>query len=240
MTLPRRTFLAAAALTPVALTAARAAAAGAAAGAGAGAGTEADRTVPVIGRRAWGAMKPHAGRERHVIERITLHHSGVRLTDDSLSPARVRQHQQWHMIDKGHPDIDYHYLVDRRGNIFQGRNPRFRGDTQTEYDPTGHLLICCEGDYEGGSGQRPTRAMLRSVVHLMAAAAQRYDVPVRRIRGHRDYSTQTECPGSRLESLITDGTLATRVQSAMDRSSWVVRQLPTPEGRALVRSIESS
>lgn len=236
MTVDRRSFLAAAALAPIALAAGAPAEPSGAAGA---AGATGPRIVPVVGRRAWGARAPRPGRERHVIRRITLHHSGVRLTDNSLAPERVRQHQQWHMITKGHPDIDYHFLIDRRGTIYQGRNPRFRGDTQTEYDPTGHLLICCEGDYEGTSGQRPTAALLRSLTRLTAAAAQRYDVPVRRIRGHRDYSDQTDCPGSRLHRLITDGSLAAGVSGAMSRHTWQIGRLPTAEGRDLVRRIES-
>lgn len=229
MTIDRRSFLTAAALAPVAVSA----------GGKVAAAAPGPRAVPMVGRKAWGAMKPRPGREPHVVRRITLHHSGVRLTDDAQAPGRVRQHQQWHMINKGHVDIDYHFLVDRRGTIYQGRNPRFRGDTQTEYDPTGHLLICCEGDYEGSGGQRPSGAMLKSLVRLMAATAQRYNVPVRRIRGHRDYSDQTDCPGSRLETLITDGSVAARVTETMARGAWVARRLPTAEGRALIRRIES-
>ena len=81
--------------------------------------------------------------------------------------------------------------------------------------------------------------MLKSLVRLMAATAQRYDVPVRRIRGHRDYSDQTDCPGSRLETLITDGSVAARVTETMARGAWVARRLPTAEGRTLIRRIES-
>ena len=67
------------------------------------------------------------------------------------------------MLEKGHPDLDYHFVIDRRGHVFKGRSAKFRGDTQTDYAPTGHLLVCCEGDYQGANGapQKPTKAMLR-------------------------------------------------------------------------------
>ena len=161
----RRSFLLAATVGPMALAAGERPT---------GAAASQPRELPVIGRAAWGALKPRDGLVPHTPRRLTLHHSGVRLDSDADSPGRLRIHQRWHMNEKGHPDIDYHFVVDRRGHVFQGRNPRFRGDTQTDYDPTGHFLVCCEGDYQGSSGraQVPTRAMLRSVTLLFAAAAQ--------------------------------------------------------------------
>ena len=221
----RRSFLVAAALGPMA----------AAWGSRADVAPAAASGVEVIGRSAWGARPVRDGLRRHSLERITLHHSGVRLTDNTLGPARVRQHQQWH-LSIGHPDIDYHYLIDRRGNIYQGRDARFRGDTQTEYDPTGHLLICCEGDYQT---QRPPAAMMTSVARLMAAAADRWGLDPSTIAGHRNYSDQTACPGSRLQQIVRDDRLTERVEALLARGDASMRTLPAAEGRARVLRIES-
>lgn len=221
----RRSFLLAAALGPMA----------AAWGSRAEIAPTASTGVDIIGRSAWGAKPARKGLRPHRLERLTLHHSGVRLTDNTLGPARARQHQQWH-LSIGHPDIDYHYLIDRRGNVYEGRDPRFRGDTQTEYDPTGHLLICCEGDYQT---QRPPTAMMASVARLMAAAAHRWDLDPDTIAGHRNYSDQTACPGGRLQQSIRDDSLTVRVRNLLGRGPVAMRTLPAAEGRARVRRIEA-
>lgn len=145
------------------------------------------------------------------------------------------------MIEKGHPDLDYHFVVDRRGNVFKGRNTRFRGDTQTDYDPTGHLLVCCEGDYQGVSGapQQPTRAMLRSVARVFAAAALRFDIDPGTLAGHRDYTSMTSCPGGALERLIHDGSLQGSVEALLTAGPVVWRTLPAAQGRAEVQRIRT-
>lgn len=231
----RRSFLLAATVGPMAL------AVGERATGATGAAEPLARELPVIGRAAWGALKPRDGLVPHTPRRLTLHHSGVRLDSDADSPGRLRIHQRWHMNEKGHPDIDYHFVVDRRGHVFQGRNPRFRGDTQTDYDPTGHFLVCCEGDYQGTSGraQVPTRAMLRSVALLFAAAAQRWDIDPRTLQGHRDYTTMTSCPGGQLERLVRNGSLQESVTELMAAGPVRWRRLARPEARATVARIES-
>ncbi len=234
----RRSFLIAAAVGPMALSSVG----GRLADAAEPTTTPVPHEVPLISRAAWGALRPRAGLEPHTPVRLTLHHSGVRLTDNSESPSRVQQHQRWHMIEKGHPDLDYHFVIDRRGHVFQGRNPRFRGDTQTDYDPTGHLLVCCEGDYQGVSGppQKPTPSMLRSVALVFAAAAQRWEIDPRTLHGHRDYTEMTSCPGGELERLIHNGSLQESVEQFLAAGPVRWRKMPKAEGRAVVHRIESS
>lgn len=226
----RRSFLIASAVTPLALHAA-----------GRASADPVGRVVPLIGRSAWGGLRPRAGLERHQPVRLTLHHSGVRLSDDREAPGRIRQHQRWHMIEKGHPDLDYHFVIDRRGNVFKGRNPKFRGDTQTDYDPTGHLLVCCEGDYQGtgGAPQRPTTAMLQSVALVFAAAAMRWDIDPGTLNGHRDYTSMTSCPGGELERLVKNGRIQRAIERMLAAGPVTWQTLPQAQGAALVRRIEA-
>lgn len=166
--------------------------------------------VPVVPRSAWGARPPQAKMQRHRPRRLTLHHSGVFLGDNSLAPARMRQHQNWHMDnpDNNFPDIAYHFVVDRAGTVYEGRDWRYRGDTATEYDPTGHFLVCCEGDF---NSQQPTREQLAAAVALFAWASQKWDIRPRRLAGHADYATTT-CPGANLERLLGNGSLRRKVR----------------------------
>lgn len=145
------------------------------------------------------------------------------------------------MIEKGHPDLDYHFVIDRRGNVFKGRNPKFRGDTQTDYDPTGHLLVCCEGDYQGtgGAPQRPTTAMLQSVALVFAAAAMRWDIDPGTLNGHRDYTSMTSCPGGELERLVKNGRIQRAIERMLAAGPVTWQTLPQAQGAALVRRIEA-
>ena len=242
----RRTFMIAAAVGPLALAAAGRGSSQASPAPGSGdvpaAPPRPVLEVPVIGRAAWGALAARRGLRRHRPVRLTLHHSGVRLTEDASAPGMVRQHQRWHMLEKGHPDIDYHFLVDRRGNVYEGRDPSFRGDTQTDYDPTGHLLVCCEGDYEGSAGapQRPTPVMLRAVAAVFAAASQRWDIDPATLGGHREYTSMTSCPGRSLQRLLRDGSVESQIERLVAQHVVRLMTLDGRAGRRTVRRIERS
>ncbi|MDQ3954599.1 MAG: N-acetylmuramoyl-L-alanine amidase, partial [Actinomycetota bacterium] len=73
------------------------------------------RTRDAICREAWGARKPKGGFRRHTIRRLTVHHSGAVLRDNSDAPSRFRSYQAGHQAE-GWPDIAYHMLIDRHGN----------------------------------------------------------------------------------------------------------------------------
>lgn len=185
----------------------------------------------VIDRAAWGALPAGRGMKRHRLRRLTVHHADVRL-DRTQGPATARSIQQFHMGHLGHADTDYHFLVDRAGYVYEARNPRFVGDTQTEYDPTGHFLVCCLGDYEGPEPQRLTAPMMRSLTLLLAWAAQRWDVSPGTITGHRDHAS-TSCPGKRLYRRLPRLREQVAAQGRVEYDPITGRA-----GRRLVRAIE--
>ena len=109
----------------------------------------------------------------HLVERLTIHHTGVALGADQEAPSRMRAHQAFHQADRGWPDLAYHFSIDQTGNVYEGRSPEFRGDTATSYDPTGLLLVVLEGNFDV---EAPAAAQLQSLAELMAWAAGRYSV----------------------------------------------------------------
>lgn len=171
----------------------------------------ATRRVRAICRDAWGARPRSGPYRRHRISRITVHHSAVGLWDNRKAPARFRSHQANHQA-RGWPDIAYHLLIDRRGHVYRGRPIWARGNTGTNYNPSGHLLVLCEGNFDT---QWPSEAQVRSLVKVLAWASVKYDVPLYRIRGHRHYAS-TSCPGDRLATMIDNGTLRRRVRRRVD------------------------
>jgi hypothetical protein len=174
------------------------------------------RTIELICRDAWGARKPSGGFKRHAIKRITVHHSASKLTDNRDAPAHFRAHQRAHQA-RGWPDIAYHLLIDRRGNVYEGRRIRAVGDTATDYDPRGHLLVMCEGHF---GEQRPSAAQVDALVDVLAWAVDRYEVPAGTIRGHLDYAS-TACPGRALYRRLRQVRRLVRDRLASGRVSLV-------------------
>jgi hypothetical protein len=153
----------------------------------------------------------------HKITHVTLHHTGdaqpLKPTDDPV--AKLRGLQSWGARDRNWWDVPYHYLMDLDGHIYEGRDWRFMGETNTTYDPGGHFLISIIGNYER---QEPTQAQLNAIADLMAWAFQEFDVPLDRLGGHYNYAT-TGCPGKNLRKYLEDGTFRRMVQSRLRVSS---------------------
>ena len=141
----------------------------------------------------------------HRITHVTLHHTGsaepLRPQDDPV--AKLRGLQAWGASARNWWDVPYHYLLDLDGRIYEGRDWRYMGETNTTYDPGGHFLISVIGNYER---QEPTPAQLASIADLMAWALREFDLPIERIGGHYDYAS-TGCPGQHLRKYLEDGTL---------------------------------
>jgi hypothetical protein len=156
--------------------------------------------VPVA---AWGGTPADpAQAHRQAITHITLHHQGEPFRTGTDPRQYLRNLQTWSRNTKHWLDIPYHYIIDLDGNIYEGRKIDYAGDTNTEYDPTGHALIEVVGNFEE---VEPNRQQLDAVVRLMAMLAHKYDVPLDHIASHRDFSTQTVCPGANLYRYVQEG-----------------------------------
>ncbi|MEA2002232.1 MAG: peptidoglycan recognition family protein [Actinomycetota bacterium] len=190
--------------------------------------------IPVICRDAWGAQPVTGDFTKHTIDRIMVHHTAVVLAANGEAPGRARQHQDYHQ-GLGWPDLAYHYLIDANGNVYEGRPLDAVGDTATEYDPTGYLLVCCEGDF---NKQEIGVAQVAALVDMLAWGAAEFGVDPVAIRGHRDVASTT-CPGDHLYRLLEDGSLIAAVSAAIDAGAPALSLLCGEEAVALVAAIEA-
>jgi len=190
------------------------------------------RTVQRLCRAAWGAEPPTGDFIPHEIEQMTIHHSAVVLRDNRDAPGHLRSYQEDHQA-RGWSDIAYHLLVDRHGNVYQGRPTWAVGDSATPYDPTGHLLVLCVGNFEV---QTISAAQLNATIDVLAWASVRFGVSPGTISGHRDHAA-TSCPGMDLYRYIADGTIRRRV--ARRTGDVRVTDLCGRAGRRRVRRIEN-
>ena len=190
----------------------------------------------VLCRDAWGANPPLPGGTSHTLSRMTIHHTAVVLGNNSNAPARLRQHQHYHQDTQGWIDIAYHISVDRNGNIYELRRPELVGDTATSYDPTGHFLVVCEGNFD----EEPvTEEQLNGAALAFAWAAQQFGIATDTLGGHRDASGDTSCPGANLYAHVTSGDLRSRVDGLLAAGTVDLLPICGPEATAQVAEIEA-
>jgi hypothetical protein len=144
-------------------------------------------------------MKPHE------LSRITVHHTATAQKPDTTLERKMRALQDFSQqsaklagggTKPAWPDVPYHFYVDVRGRIAEGRNIGYAGDTNTDYDPTGHILVVVEGNFET---EQPTAEQLRELHKLLRWLSGRWRIPAAEIKGHDDYAA-TACPGKNLKS----------------------------------------
>lgn len=171
--------------------------------------------VPLITRQEWGANESyrfHAGQpvwpvEYQVAEKVIIHHT-VTGNFEANPAATVRSIYYYHAVTRGWGDIGYNYLIDWKGNIYEGRygGKNVVGGHALQFNP-GSIGVAIMGDY---SNTDITPESEKALVSLLAAAASGIDPEGHgyfvdgdypNIMGHRDVSS-TECPGDRLYARI--------------------------------------
>ena len=163
----------------------------------------------IISMEQWGGTPAiDSLAKKHSITHITLHHQGEPFPKGKDPIQYLRNLQSWSRSEKKWIDIPYHYIIDLDGRMYEGRNINYAGDTNTEYDPTGHALIEVVGNFEE---VEPNQKQLDAVVNLMTMLSIKYNVPADSIRGHKDYSSKTVCPGKNLYPYLQNGYFKDRV-----------------------------
>lgn len=157
----------------------------------------------IMSRAEWHAAPMILHPVRHTVRFLTIHHTGVAQKPSMEFGLKLRNLQKWCQredrtsfdhVKPAWPDIPYHYYIDWSGKIAEGRPSGYVGDTNTTYDPTGHLLIVVEGDF---TKEKPSAAQLASMEALTVFLAKKYRIPRTRIGAHGDYA-RTDCPGPAL------------------------------------------
>jgi hypothetical protein len=165
----------------------------------------------VVGRAAWGARAgtscdaPRVGRTTFG---VTLHHTaGSNSYTRAQSASIVRGIQAYHTGSRDWCDIGYNVLVDRYGQVFEGRKGGLDRTVRGAHAGNGTVNtyamgVSMIGNYDTATVGAATRAALvrtigwrlgtfyRGAKGTWSAAGKRYQV----IHGHRDV-VGTACPG---------------------------------------------
>lgn len=166
----------------------------------------------VMYAHTWGGTPTALPAAAQTVTHITIHHQGEIWDAGGNVPAYLRRLQTWSRTAKGWADIPYHYVVAPNGQVFAARPWQMAGDTNTEYDPRGHVLVMLMGNFEV---QHPTAEQWATSVELIAALQRSFGLAAGRIGTHSDHSTQTVCPGAHLLARMSE--LKAAVQAAAQR-----------------------
>ncbi|MDR1745097.1 MAG: peptidoglycan recognition protein family protein [Planctomycetota bacterium] len=159
--------------------------------------------VQAIGRNTWGATPAVPGKMKAMggVTRITIHHEGSTPNND-VTPAQVaatlRRVQSQHRKRMGAGDIGYHFIIDRTGTIWQGRDWQYQG-AHTSGANANNLGVMLLGNFEE---QQPTAAQLAALHSLTGSLVRKYGLnPSKDIYGHSDFRN-TKCPGKYLKPQV--------------------------------------
>lgn len=165
--------------------------------------------LKLLSRADWKANPPVATMKPHTPGRITIHHTATLQKPDRSLKDKLQALQKFSQnpgtLGNGKPkpawpDVPYHFYIDCLGGVAEGREVNAVGDTNTEYDPTGHVLVVLEGNFEE---EKVTDAQWQTLVKVVAWLAARYRVAPAEVQGHKDYA-QTLCPGKQLEARLPE------------------------------------
>ncbi|MEU9183406.1 peptidoglycan recognition family protein [Streptomyces sp. NPDC048484] len=186
------------------------------------------RGVPYLTRAAWGADEKlrfrsdgteNSPQTYYPFQTLTIHHTAT-ANGDADPAATVRALYHVHAVTNDWGDIGYHFLIDEKGKIYEGR---YSGETATPaHDENGKLVTAFHVlSYNAGNlgialignlaKQGPTDAAREALVSLARSLVRTHGVDpeakvtytsptngkkkeVYEISGHRDWMA-TECPG---------------------------------------------
>lgn len=175
--------------------------------------------VTYLSRAEWGAKPPVMAMRPHTPVRLTIHHTGVAQAPARTLADKLRGLQAFSQRDDSlasgrrkpaWADIPYHFYIGVDGTLGEARDWRYVGDSNTPYDPTGHLLVVVEGNFERDT---LTTAQRRTLDIVVPSLTRRFRIPPERLASHRDFA-ETSCPGKnvytelpRLRKLIVARTM---------------------------------
>ena len=147
------------------------------------------------------------------VKMLVVHHSALVVKDDPRpSVERVRAIYKYHALTKGWGDIGYHYIIDERGQVYEGRQGGKGVVGGHVYcNNVGTIGIVLLGNFEV---EQPSQAQAKSLQWLLADLGKTYKLnlsaPVQfhgkkfdsPIVGHRDLLS-TLCPGYYLAGALS-------------------------------------
>ena len=133
---------------------------------------------------------------------ITIHHDGMTPfwgVTDLDARLRLEWIRNGHR-GKGWSDIGYHYIVDRSGVVWQGRDVTKWQGAHVKNRNENNIGVMCMGNF---MLQRPSAAQVAGLNRTVAQLQLVYRIPAANVKTHKEWEgAQTLCPGTNLQSKV--------------------------------------
>jgi len=163
------------------------------------AGATAVGPIMAYPRARWAKARPILRRLRVMgrIQRITIHHEGwtpVWFNDPTSTSKRLEAIRTSHLKRLCAGDIGYHLIIDRAGQIWQGRDLQYQGAHVRDQNKN-NVGVMVLGNFDL---QRPTDLQLTALHQTVTKLMHQYDIPIKQVFTHQEFNI-TSCPGKSLQ-----------------------------------------
>ena len=161
----------------------------------------------IVSREQWGAAKPIFAMTIQIPSRTTIHHTATKQNPNKTIAQKLKGLQAFSQrsekladgrTKKAVADLPYHFYIDHKGTVAEGRDIQFIGDTNTSYNPSGHIAVVLEGNFES---EMPTPNQIASLKGLLTLLKKKYNIEEKSIGTHQDFA-QTACPSRNLLKIL--------------------------------------
>ncbi len=166
-------------------------------------------TLTIVSRDQWGARPPNHeaanefGFANTAIDKawyvypenlvdaystVAIHHSAIPLDTNETMPSV----QDLHMDTNHWADVGYHYVIDKNGIIYEGRDIHVRGASVAGYN-TGTIGVCVMGNFEIDFPLEIQLTILQQVVNWLAVT-----YTLTHLAAHGEFNPESVCPGKNM------------------------------------------
>ncbi len=119
---------------------------------------------------------------------VAIHHSAALLSTNET----MKSVQDLHMDSNHWADVGYHYVIDKNGILYEGRDIHVRGSSVAGYN-TGTIGVCVMGNFEQDFPLEIQLTILQQVVNWLAAT-----YTLTHLAAHGEFNKESVCPGKNM------------------------------------------
>jgi len=152
-----------------------------------------------IPRSRWTSHGARDGRVNRMgyINQITVHHEGwkqVYFTGWARTVQRLRRIRKSHVEYHGWGDLGYHFVIDRAGRVWEGRDLTYQGAHVSDHNQH-NIGVMVLGNFQE---QYPAQEQLDSLVSFINQLKAKYNINDSAVHTHQELG-DTACPGRYLQ-----------------------------------------
>ncbi|MFI4861671.1 MAG: peptidoglycan recognition family protein [Phycisphaerales bacterium JB063] len=155
--------------------------------------------VQAVARARWSTGNADAGNLNPMngISKLTIHHEGsgvVNFTSFDATAHHLDKVRTSHVNNNHWADIGYHYIIDRAGRVWEGRDLRYQG-AHVRNNNENNIGVMTLGNFDR---QSPTQAQLNALFDTVRRLKRQHNIARASVRSHQEINS-TACPGRNLQ-----------------------------------------